>query len=109
MPADPDSLSYFIRSMRVRRVLEPRDADTYRCLTYAADDPQADDIVLHSQYDFDNVLIRLGLMWPRSAVKEWFEWGWRRLKLDGKYIHRPSDSGPSITIMPILHGNPRAK
>lgn len=101
---------YYISTLRVRRELIPvyegegddKTLVAYRCLTFPVDGPADDDRVMADQVEFEDELIRLGLMKPRNPIQWAYAKAWRGLSLDKAFVNRPAGSEPTETLLRVI-------
>ena len=106
MPDQEDEVkTYYVSSLRVRRELIPAtDANGvkgYRCVTHAANGPEANDQVATDQVAFENILIDLKLMKPRGIAKGLFARAWRGLSMD-QFGTKTPGSAPTEMFLPLV-------
>ena len=98
---------YYVSTLRVRRELIPVHEDdnlvAYRCLTFPVDGPADGDKVMADQVEFEDELIRLGLMPKRNPVTWVYAKAWSGLSLDKLFAHRPTGSEPTETLLRIIN------
>jgi hypothetical protein len=102
----PDTLSFYVCSLRVRRELIPVEEKSklvaYRCVTHRADGPVDDtDKVIADQVEFEDVLIGMKLMPPRNGPQLVLAGFWRGLSIDKLTDQRPPEGKSHETLLRI--------